>query len=123
MHHNNSGNVLAPRSPHHMKVTSTLPYMKISIGFNRVTKIKCAKEEQLMSNNKTKNEEGIVEIPKEGWKSITLPSEIYDIFYNEWNGHRDGYLLKGITSFSGFMTMLLAEPLQEFKKKAESKSM
>ena len=75
-----------------------------------------------MSNNKTKTEEEIAEIPKEGWKSITLPSEIYDVFYNEWNGHRHEYLLKGITSFSGFMTMLLAEPLQEFKKKSKSEN-
>ncbi len=44
-------------------------------------------------------EEGI-RTPKPGYKSITVKSEIYDYFYNEWLKVKEEYTIeKGIRSF------------------------
>jgi hypothetical protein len=55
--------------------------------------------------------------PKKGFKSITVKSEVYDYFFNEWLKVKDDYAIKkGIHSFSAYITYLLAQLINEDKK-------
>jgi hypothetical protein len=56
--------------------------------------------------------------PKPGFKSITVKSEIYDYFFNEWLKVKDEYTIrKGIRSFSAYVTYRLSELMSEDKKR------
>lgn len=49
-------------------------------------------------------------MPKEGYKSITVKAEVYDYYYAEWLKVKKEYTVKkGITSFSSFITYILAK--------------
>ncbi len=57
-------------------------------------------------------------MPKEGYKSITVKTEIYDYFYNEWLKVKEEYTIsKGIRSFSGYVTYRLAQLMNDDKKR------
>ena len=46
--------------------------------------------------------------PKKGYKSITVKTEVYDYFFNEWLNVKDEYEInKGIRSFSAYVTYRL----------------
>jgi len=52
-------------------------------------------------------------MPRKGWKSITVKDEIYEHFWSLWKKNEGEYRKQGITSFSGFVTMLLYKMIQE----------
>jgi hypothetical protein len=59
--------------------------------------------------------------PKHGFKSITVKSEIYDYFFNEWLKVKDEYTIKkGIRSFSAYVTYRLSELMSEDKKRFQN---
>ena len=46
--------------------------------------------------------------PKKGYKSITVKTEVYDYFFNEWLKVKEEYAIKkGIRSFSAYITYRL----------------
>jgi hypothetical protein len=56
-------------------------------------------------------------IPKKGYKSITVKTEVYDYFFNEWLIVKEEYAIrKGIRSFSAYITARLAELINEDKR-------
>jgi hypothetical protein len=59
-------------------------------------------------------------MPRKGYKSITVTQKVYDYFYNEWWKVKEEYAIKkGIRSFSGFVSMRLAELMEEEKKRTQ----
>jgi hypothetical protein len=62
-------------------------------------------------------------MPKKGFKSITVKSEVYEYFFNEWLKVKEEYAIKkGIRSFSAYVTYILAQLINEEKKrKSENK--
>ncbi|HKM59490.1 MAG TPA: hypothetical protein VJY36_01315, partial [Candidatus Bathyarchaeia archaeon] len=56
--------------------------------------------------------------PKKGFKSITVKAEVYDYFFNEWLNVKEEYAIKkGIHSFSAYVTYILAQLINEEKKR------
>jgi hypothetical protein len=59
----------------------------------------------------------VEQMPKKGYKTITVKAEIYDYFFNEWLRVKDEYAIKkGIRSFSAYITSRLAQLIIEDKK-------
>jgi len=55
--------------------------------------------------------------PKKGYKTITVKTEVYDYFFNEWLNVKEEYTIKkGIRSFSAYVTYRLAALMTEDKK-------
>jgi len=48
-------------------------------------------------------------LPRDGFKSITVSELIYDRFHNRYSKHKEELELKGISSFSGYLTSILEE--------------
>jgi hypothetical protein len=48
-------------------------------------------------------------MPKPGFKSITVSENVYNKFFQSYERSRSGLELKGITSFSGYLTSLMEE--------------
>ena len=62
-------------------------------------------------------EERETQTPKKGYKSITVKTEVYNYFFNEWLKVKDDYAIKkGIHSFSAYFTYRLAQLINEDKK-------
>ena len=60
---------------------------------------------------------GGTQTPKKGYKSITVKTEVYDYFFNQWLQVKDEYTIKkGIRSFSAYITYRLAELINEDNK-------
>jgi len=47
-------------------------------------------------------------MPGEGFKSITVSDSVYDNFFKLWQKQKDEMNMKGVTSFSGFVTHKLS---------------
>lgn len=57
-------------------------------------------------------------MPPPGWKSITVPEEIYDYFYKKWEKNRERYRREyGITSFTGFVAKLLNDMMNVYEER------
>jgi hypothetical protein len=52
-------------------------------------------------------------MPREGYKCITLKAEVYDHYYANWQAHKKEYEVKGISSFSAYITHILARAVEE----------
>lgn len=50
-------------------------------------------------------------MPKSGWTSITVKVIIYDKLFAQWKREEDAMNLKGISSFSGYITFLLQDKI------------
>lgn len=51
-------------------------------------------------------------MPKKGYKCITVKANVYDHYYGHWTNHKEEYSIKkGITSFSAFITYVLAKTM------------
>jgi hypothetical protein len=48
-------------------------------------------------------------MPKPGFKSITVSENVYNKFFQSYERSRSGLELKGITSFSGYLTSMMEE--------------
>jgi hypothetical protein len=56
--------------------------------------------------------------PKHGYKSITVKTEIYDYFFNEWLKVKAEYAItQGIRSFSAYVTYRLSQLMSEEKNR------
>ncbi len=52
-------------------------------------------------------------MPKEGYKSVTIPDDVYDFFWKKWEQLKDEYRAKyGVRSFSGFVTKVMNDMLE-----------
>jgi hypothetical protein len=57
-------------------------------------------------------------MPKKGYKTITVKTEVYDYFFNEWLNVKEEYSIKkGIRSFSAYVTYRLAALMTEETRK------
>lgn len=54
-------------------------------------------------------------MPKQGFKSLTMRSTVYDHFFDEYTKISDKLALQGITSFSGYVTVRLIEIMKKDK--------
>jgi len=54
-------------------------------------------------------------MPKAGFKSITVSESVYDKFYDVYQKNKDELSMKGISSFSGYVTYMLEEMMQKDK--------
>lgn len=54
-------------------------------------------------------------MPKEGFKSITVSETVYNKFYDVYQKNKDDLLMKGVNSFSGYITYMLEEMMQKDK--------
>jgi hypothetical protein len=53
-------------------------------------------------------------MPKKGYKSITVKTEVYNYFFNDWLKLKDEYAVKkGIRSFSAYITYQLGQLKKE----------
>ncbi|HEY7569785.1 MAG TPA: hypothetical protein VH796_00325 [Nitrososphaeraceae archaeon] len=53
-------------------------------------------------------------MPKPGFKSITVSENVYKKFYDSYEKNKKKLELKGITSFSGYMTSLMEETVTRY---------
>jgi hypothetical protein len=61
-------------------------------------------------------------MPKKGYKTITVKTEIYDYFFTEWLKVKKEYTTKkDVRSFSAYVAYFL-EKLMDEEKKSESKT-
>lgn len=58
-------------------------------------------------------------LPKEGFKSITLSETTYKKFYNSYREKKEQLHSKGVKSFSGYVTSRLEESMQRDKTLAD----
>lgn len=56
-------------------------------------------------------------MPKAGFKSVTMSDTVYEKFHAKYTAKKEELAMRGITSFSGFITCELAEKLQMGNKK------
>lgn len=54
-------------------------------------------------------------MPKPGFKSITINERIYNKFLESYEKSKNNLELKGITSFSGYLTSLMEESLRKYE--------
>ena len=54
-------------------------------------------------------------MPKAGFKSITVSEEVYDRFFGVFEKNKTDLTMKGINSFSGYVTYMLEEMMQKDK--------
>ncbi len=54
-------------------------------------------------------------MPKEGFKSITVSEIVYDKFFDAYQKTKNELILKGVNSFSGYITYMLEETMQKDK--------
>ncbi|MEM4144247.1 MAG: hypothetical protein QW445_08965 [Candidatus Bathyarchaeia archaeon] len=60
-------------------------------------------------------------MPPKGWKSITLPIEVYNFFYERWQREKTSLRIRGIRSFSAYISYILSMAIEEYKKKQAEK--
>ena len=54
-------------------------------------------------------------MPKEGFKSITVSEIVYNKFFDVYQKNKEDLLMKGVNSFSGYVTYMLEEMMQKDK--------
>ncbi len=54
-------------------------------------------------------------MPKDGFKSITVSDTVYDSFQDVYLKNKAGLAMKGVNSFSGYITYMLEEMMQKDK--------
>jgi len=54
-------------------------------------------------------------LPKEGFKSITVSEVVYSKFFDVYQKNKEDLLMKGVNSFSGYVTYMLEELMQKDK--------
>ena len=54
-------------------------------------------------------------MPKAGFKSITVSDNVYNRFFGTYERTRRGLELKGITSFSGYLTSMMEETITKYE--------
>jgi predicted CopG family antitoxin len=54
-------------------------------------------------------------MPKAGFKSITVSEEVYDKFFDVFEKNKSELTMKGINSFSGYVTYMLEQTMQKDK--------
>ncbi len=54
-------------------------------------------------------------MPKDGFKSITVSETVYDKFFDVYQKSKEELLMKGVNSFSGYITYMLEENIQKDK--------
>lgn len=54
-------------------------------------------------------------MPKAGFKSITVSESVYDKFHDIYQKSKDDLTMKGVNSFSGYVTYMLEEMMQKDK--------
>ena len=54
-------------------------------------------------------------MPKEGFKSITVSETVYNKFFDVYQKNKEDLLMKGVNSFSGYVTYMLEEMMQKDK--------
>ena len=54
-------------------------------------------------------------MPKEGFKSITVSEIVYNKFFDVYQKNKQDLLMKGVNSFSGYVTYMLEEMMQKDK--------
>ena len=54
-------------------------------------------------------------MPKAGFKSITVAETVYDKFFEVYQKSKDELVMKGVNSFSGYVTYMLEEMMQKDK--------
>ncbi|MBM3904143.1 MAG: hypothetical protein FJ357_03280 [Thaumarchaeota archaeon] len=54
-------------------------------------------------------------MPKAGFKSITVSEEVYDKFFDVFEKNKSELVMKGINSFSGYVTYMLEQTMQKDK--------
>ncbi len=58
-------------------------------------------------------------MPKSGFKSITVSEYVYKKFFDVYEKNKKDFEMKGITSFSGYLTSMMEELLQEHEALAK----
>ncbi len=54
-------------------------------------------------------------MPKEGFKSITVSEIVYNKFFDVYQKNKQDLVMKGVNSFSGYVTYMLEEMMQKDK--------
>ena len=54
-------------------------------------------------------------MPKAGFKSITVSETVYEKFHDVYENSKDNLTMKGVNSFSGYVTYMLEEMMQKDK--------
>ena len=54
-------------------------------------------------------------MPKAGFKSITVSDSVYDKFHGVYQKNKEDLAMKGVKSFSGYVTYMLEEMMQKDK--------
>lgn len=54
-------------------------------------------------------------MPKAGFKSITVSEDVYDKFFDVFEKNKPDLMMKGINSFSGYVTYMLEQTMQKDK--------
>lgn len=53
-------------------------------------------------------------MPRDGFKSVTMNGDMYDLFYKKWLKAKHDLQPRGINSFSGFITATLRGRLEDW---------
>ena len=57
-------------------------------------------------------------MPRKGFKTITVKENVYNYFFNEWKERRQELEVKGIRSFSGYISYRLSQLIEQEKKQS-----
>jgi len=58
-------------------------------------------------------------MPRKGYKSITVPDRVFDYFKNDYDANKEAYAIKGVRSFSGYISRKLDELMTLEQKTAK----
>ncbi|ABK77040.1 hypothetical protein CENSYa_0404 [Cenarchaeum symbiosum A] len=54
-------------------------------------------------------------MPKPGFKSITISDAVYDRFFDVYSKNREKMMMRGVSSFAGYVTYMMEETMQKDK--------
>jgi hypothetical protein len=56
--------------------------------------------------------------PRKGYRSITVPDDVFDYFTAWWEREKESYRLQGVRSFSGYVSRRLKELMEQEKTRS-----
>jgi hypothetical protein len=57
----------------------------------------------------------LIALPRKGYRSITVPDDVFEYFKAWWEKEEKSYRLQGVRSFSGYVSRKLKELMEQEK--------
>ena len=57
-------------------------------------------------------------LPRKGYRSITVPDDVFEYFKAWWEKEKESYRIQGVGSFSGYVSRKLKELMEQEKTRS-----